>query len=284
MPRHHCKLGEAYRAIQSRRRGAITNTRLPPALDDKIAAAHAGLGLDRHAEAGNRPRPNASSIVRWSSIPGDQSNYFNLALVCEQTNDFEGSIKYCRGALKINDYMIAAHHLIAENLRLLGRKDEAERPVAIRSAIVAPYDDQARQMLGTITGRLHAYNAASRPASTDRFQLAAELVEVHVFPVPEERRVLDEIVIGPVGFDFAAMQEDDRSRSGAASKAVGQERSPSGPARCGYSESSSSAFVSSSSASVGSSMIKSDGLRRIARARPEPESLSRRRAVRRARR
>jgi hypothetical protein len=61
-------------------------------------------------------------------------------------NDLEGSIGYCRGALGINEYMIASHHLIAENLRLLGRKDEAD--AQLRYALsIAPYDDQAREML-----------------------------------------------------------------------------------------------------------------------------------------
>jgi tetratricopeptide (TPR) repeat protein len=68
-------------------------------------------------------------------------------LVCEQTHDYEGSINYCRQALKVNDYLVAAHHLIADNLQRQGRNDEAIAELRYVLTI-APYDDQAREMLG----------------------------------------------------------------------------------------------------------------------------------------
>jgi tetratricopeptide (TPR) repeat protein len=119
--------------------------RIALALDDNIAAAHAGLGwIDMDARQTAKAKQEFDRALEID--PGDQQNYFNLALLCRMNNDFEGSIRYCRGALKINDHMIAAHHLIAENLRQLGRKDEAD--AQLRHALsIAPYDDQARELL-----------------------------------------------------------------------------------------------------------------------------------------
>ncbi len=142
---HYCKLGEAFvrfnRLDQARRPYEIA-----VGLDDGIAAAHAGLGWlhlqNKQITAAKREFERALELDN-----GDQSNYFNLALVCEQTHDFAGSINYCRGALKVNDYLVAAHHLIADNLRRQGRTEEANAELRYVLTI-APYDDQAREMLG----------------------------------------------------------------------------------------------------------------------------------------
>jgi tetratricopeptide (TPR) repeat protein len=140
----HCKLGEAYQRFNhvDEARQAY---RIALALDDNIAAAHSGLGWiamqAKQSAIAKREFDRALDLD-----PGDQTNYFNLALLSRMNNDLEGSIGYCRGALSINEYMIASHHLIAENLRLLGRKDEAD--AQLRYALsIAPYDDQAREML-----------------------------------------------------------------------------------------------------------------------------------------
>lgn len=140
----HCKMGEAYLRF-SHDSEARQEYCVAVALDDHIAAAHSGLGwiamqAKRSAEA-KREFDRALELD-----PGDQSNYFNLALLSRMNNDLEGSINYCRQALKINEYMVASHHLIAENLRLLGRKDEADSQLRYALSI-APYDDQAREML-----------------------------------------------------------------------------------------------------------------------------------------
>jgi Flp pilus assembly protein TadD len=141
----HCKLGEAYLRFNhvDEARQAY---RIALALDDNIAAAHSGLGWiamqAKQSAIAKREFDRALDLD-----PDDQTNYFNLALLSRMNNDLEGSIGYCRGALSINEYMIASHHLIAENLRLLGRKDEAD--AQLRHALsIAPYDDQAREMLG----------------------------------------------------------------------------------------------------------------------------------------
>jgi protein O-mannosyl-transferase len=141
----HCKLGEAYLRFNHVDE-ARHEYQIAAALDDKIAAAHAGLGWIA-MQAGQSAAAKREFDRALELDPDDQSNYLNLALLCRRNNDFEGSIKYCRGALKINDCMISAHHLIAENLRLLGRKDEADAQLRLALS-VAPYDDQAREMLG----------------------------------------------------------------------------------------------------------------------------------------
>jgi protein O-mannosyl-transferase len=142
---NYCKLGEAFirfnRLDQARRPYEIA-----VGLDDGIAAAHAGLGWlhlqNKQIASAKREFERALELDN-----GDQYNYFNLALVCEQTHDFEGSINYCRRALKVNDYLVAAHHLIVDNLRRQGRTDEANAELRYVLTI-APYDDQAREMLG----------------------------------------------------------------------------------------------------------------------------------------
>ncbi len=141
----HCKLGEAYLRFHHVNQ-AGQQYLVALALDDNIAAAHAGLGWI--AMEGKQPAIAKQEFDRALELdPGDQTNYFNLALLSRMQNDLEGSINYCRGAIKINEYMIAAHHLIAENLRLLGRKDDADAQLRYVLSI-APYDDQAREMLG----------------------------------------------------------------------------------------------------------------------------------------
>jgi protein O-mannosyl-transferase len=142
---NYCKLGEAFirfnRLDQARRPYEIA-----VGLDDGIAAAHSGLGWihlqNKQIASAKREFERALELDN-----GDQYNYFNLALVCEQTHDYEGSINYCRQALKVNDYLVAAHHLIADNLQRQGRNDEAIAELRYVLTI-APYDDQAREMLG----------------------------------------------------------------------------------------------------------------------------------------
>jgi protein O-mannosyl-transferase len=140
----HCKLGDAYLRFNHTSE-AVQQYRVALALDDTIAATHAGLGLiamqDKHLADAKREFDRALALD-----PGDQANFYNLALLARMNNDLEGSINYCRGAIKINDYMTAAHRLVAENLRLLGRKDEADAELRYVLSI-APYDDASRQML-----------------------------------------------------------------------------------------------------------------------------------------
>ena len=60
--------------------------------------------------------------------------------------DFQESIDHCRGALAINDNLLDAHRLLAQNLESLGRWDEAaDRFRTILS--IEPRDDAARQKL-----------------------------------------------------------------------------------------------------------------------------------------
>jgi tetratricopeptide (TPR) repeat protein len=143
-PGFHCKLGQALLRF-----GEVAEARrefqLVLVLDHTVAAAHSGLGWISVAkkDTGAAKREFQRAL---DADPGDQENYFNLALLYGNAEEFQASIEYCKGALKINDNMLSAHRLLADDLRGLGRWNEAaDRLRYILS--VDPGDSQSRRKL-----------------------------------------------------------------------------------------------------------------------------------------
>jgi protein O-mannosyl-transferase len=141
----HCKLAQALMGA-GQADAARSQFEMALALDDKLATAHAGLGWF-YAARRETAKAKKEFELAIKADPNDQTNYFNMAMYCRMNKDYEESIKYCEGALRINNNMIDAHHLLADNLRQLGRRDEADARLRYVLSI-APYDTQARELLG----------------------------------------------------------------------------------------------------------------------------------------
>lgn len=148
-PGPHCKFGEALFRFDHRD-DARREFQIALALDDRLAAAHRGLGwfyLARNETAAAK-REFEQAL---DADPGDQDNYYNLALLQRNLGDFAASIEKCRGALAINDNMLAAQRLLADDLMSLKRYDEAAdrlREILMRE----PNDDESRRKLQEIQG------------------------------------------------------------------------------------------------------------------------------------
>jgi tetratricopeptide (TPR) repeat protein len=141
---NHSKLGQSFLRFgeldEARREFQIVL-----AIDDNVASAHSGLGWISMAKKDTAAAKREFQRA-LDADPGDQDNYYNLALLYKNTEDLQASIEYCEQALKINDNMLSAHRLIAEDLRGLKRWDEAaDRLRYILS--VEPDDAQSRQQL-----------------------------------------------------------------------------------------------------------------------------------------
>jgi tetratricopeptide (TPR) repeat protein len=117
------------------------------ALDDKSGAAHRGLGLYYLGQK-NLPAAKQELQLALAADPGDQQNQLNVALLDRSLGDFNGSIEHCQGALAINDSLISAHRLLADNLASLGRWDEAADRLRYLLSL-DPHDEEARQKLET---------------------------------------------------------------------------------------------------------------------------------------
>jgi tetratricopeptide (TPR) repeat protein len=143
-PGMHCKWGEAlfrYDTPENARREyefALT-------LGDKSGAAHRGLGL-YYLGRKNLTAAKQELQLALAADPGDQQNYLDLALLERTLGDFNASIEHCRGALAINDGLLAAHRLLADDLASLGRWDEAADRLRYVLSIERK-DDEARQKL-----------------------------------------------------------------------------------------------------------------------------------------
>jgi tetratricopeptide (TPR) repeat protein len=152
-PAFHCKLGQTLLRF-----GEVADARREfecvLALDDAVAAAHSGLGWISVAKKDTATAKREFQRA-LDADPGDQENYFNLALLYRNLEDFQASIEYCKGALKINDNMLSAHRLLADDLRGLGRwKEAADRLRYILS--VDPSDTQSREKLDEAIRRSEA--------------------------------------------------------------------------------------------------------------------------------
>jgi tetratricopeptide (TPR) repeat protein len=115
------------------------------AIDDTVAPAHSGLGWISMTQKDTTTAKREFQRA-LDADPGDQENYFNLALLSKNTDDFQASIDYCQRALAINDNMLSAHRLIAENLRELQRWNEAAAQLRYILS-VEPDDAQSRVKL-----------------------------------------------------------------------------------------------------------------------------------------
>lgn len=146
----HCKWGEAlsrYDTPENARR----EYEIALALDDKTGEAHRGLGL-YYLGKRNLTAARREFELTFAADPGDQQNHLNLALVERTLGNFNASIEHCRGALAINDSLLSAHRLLADNLASLERWDEAADQLRYIISI-EPRDDEASQKLEAVTHR-----------------------------------------------------------------------------------------------------------------------------------
>ncbi len=94
-PGPHCKFGEAlFRFDQPD--DARREFEIALALDGNMAAAHRGLGWFYLAKKETAAAKHAFQRA-LEADPGDQDNYFNLALLYRNMGDLQASIEHCQG-------------------------------------------------------------------------------------------------------------------------------------------------------------------------------------------
>ena len=125
----HCKLGIGLRTFRSLGQHDERGENFAVARwTTGLSAAHGGPGLVPCGQKANRRRRNGSSSARLQLDPGDQYNYFNLALFDRTDGRRRGLDQLLpRGPCKSTTTSSPAHHLLADNLAGLGTLGGSER-------------------------------------------------------------------------------------------------------------------------------------------------------------
>jgi tetratricopeptide (TPR) repeat protein len=150
-PESYCRFAMMFEFLK-RYEDAAEQYKLALALDENSSSLHYRLGL-RYLDL-KRYRDARKEMLRAVELDDENAGaYAQLATLWRAYGNFPESIRCAERALELNDSLLVCHHLIARNLRDLGRPDEADEHLLVVLA-EEPENTEALEDLREVTAQL----------------------------------------------------------------------------------------------------------------------------------